>query len=96
MDEQEKKEMGKEETTTTKDDGDKSQTVKETERIRAETDRLNKAIAEKENADARAKIGGVTAGNAAPDKPKERTPAEELAFHRANNWGVKGPEVTPE
>ncbi|KKL90647.1 hypothetical protein LCGC14_1902590 [marine sediment metagenome] len=57
-------------------EGDKSETVKETERIRLETEGLNKAIAEKENADARAKIAGVTDAGIQPEKPVEETNAE--------------------
>ena len=77
--------MGEEQTTegekkevSTNDigEGDKSETVKETERIREETERLNKAIAEKENADARAKIAGVTDAGEQPPKEPEETPAE--------------------
>ena len=77
--------MGEEQTTeekkpetTTEDtgEGDESETVKETKRISAETERLNKTIAEKENADARAKIAGVTDAGIQPEPPKEETPAE--------------------
>ena len=58
------------------DKRDKSETVKDTERIRLETEGLNKAIAEKENADARAKIAGVTDAGIQPEKPVEETNAE--------------------
>lgn len=55
---------------------EKSETVKETERIQAETEQLNKAIAEKANADARAKIAGVADAGQPAEKPAEETPAE--------------------
>ena len=54
----------------------KSDTVKDTERIQAETEQLNKAIAEKANADARAKIAGVADAGQPSGKPKEETPVE--------------------
>ncbi len=77
MDE-EKETKGEEQETKQEDTGEgvQSETVKETERIRAETERLNKAIAEKENADARAKIAGVTDAGVQPEPEKEETPAE--------------------
>lgn len=54
---------------------EKSETVRETERIRRETEELQKAIAEKENADAKAKIAGVSE-SPQPEEKKEETPAE--------------------
>ena len=57
-------------------EGIQSETAKETERINSETERLKKAIAEKENAEARAKIAGVTDAGIQPEKPVEETPAE--------------------
>ena len=59
--------------------GDKSETVKDTERIRAETEELEKALAEKANADARAKVGGVTEAGQSQKKPEEETPKEYRA-----------------
>ena len=76
-----------EEQKTTKEDnreGVQSETVKEIERINADTERLNKAIAEKENADARAKIAGVSdAGQPKPtaeeeEKAKAQKAADEI------------------
>ena len=58
------------------DKGNKSQTVKDTERIRAETEGLNKAIAEKENAEARLKVAGNLEGGQKPIKAEEETPKE--------------------
>ena len=54
-------------------DGDKSETVKDTERIRAETEELEKAIAEKGNAEARAKIAGVVVAGQKKEEEKEET-----------------------
>lgn len=50
--------------------GDKSEALKEIERINAETEKLNKAIAENENAKARQKAGGITEAGQQPPKPK--------------------------
>ena len=58
------------------DKGDKSQTVKDTERIRAETEELEKAIVEKAEAVARAKIGGFSEAGSVKEKPKEETDKE--------------------
>ncbi len=80
MDEEKnKKETEKEgdtEATPSKDAGDKSSADKEIKRINSETERLNKAIAEKANAEARAKAGGVTTLDVGPPKPKEETDEE--------------------
>ena len=64
--------------------GDKSETVKDTERIRAETEELEKAIAEKANADARAKVGGVT--EAGQPAEKEETPKEKASTYIKENF----------
>ena len=55
------------------DQGNKSETAKETKRIRAETEELEKAIAEKGNADARAKIAGVVVAGQKKEEEKEET-----------------------
>lgn len=60
-------------------DGLQSETAKETERINSETEGLDKAIAEKKNADARAKIAGVTDTGTQPPKKVEETPQEYAA-----------------
>jgi hypothetical protein len=57
-------------------EGDKSQTVKDTERIRLETEELNKAVAENENAKARIAIGGGTQGGLKPIEAPPETPKE--------------------
>ena len=60
------------------DAGLQSETERQIERLKFETERLNQAIAEKENADARAKLGGVTYGNQKPVEnidPKEKAKA---------------------
>ena len=56
--------------------GDKSEALKETERLNAETEGLNKAIAENENAKARQKAGGITEAGKSTEKPKTETPHE--------------------
>lgn len=65
----------KEEPVSDADKGVQSETVVETERINADTERLNKAIAENENAKARAKISGVAEAGQMQEK-KEETPKE--------------------
>ena len=62
--------------------GDKSQTVIDTERIRTETEGLNKAIAEKESAEARLKLGGGTEAGQKPITAEEETPKE---YHKRIN-----------
>ena len=78
MSEETIKQEGEEQTKSVKDndEGSQSETVKDTERILAETERLNKAIAEKENAEARAKIAGVVEGPEQVEEKKEETPEE--------------------
>ena len=73
------KEVGKPEDTGK---GDKSQTLIDTERIRTETEGLNKAIAEKESAEARLKLGGGTEAGQKPIKAEEETPKE---YHKRIN-----------
>ena len=55
---------------------EKSQTVQDTERIRKETEELNKSIAEKENAAARAKVAGVADGASDKEEKHEETAKE--------------------
>lgn len=69
-------ETREEKTTPPEETGVLSETAKETIRIHAETEGLNKAIAEKENADARSKIAGVSAGHTPIEEKKEETPQE--------------------
>ena len=72
MDEEKKEET---EPATDTGEGDKPETDEKIERLNADTERINKAIAENENAKAREKIGGITAG-AQPEEKKELTPKE--------------------
>lgn len=63
-----------EDTVANTDDGDKSEAQKQIDRINAETERLNKATAEYEQAKAKAKLGGITSFPAEVPKlsPKEK------------------------
>ena len=56
--------------------GDKSQTVIETERIRSETQELEKAAAEKANVQARLKVAGNLEGGQKPIKAAKETNKE--------------------
>lgn len=78
MDEETTKQEGEEQkgADENNDEGSLTKTAKEIERLNAETERLNKAIAEKANADARAKISGVTDAGNQPVEKKEETPEE--------------------
>ena len=67
MDEQKDKETKTEGTKDDSGEGDESEISKQTKQLRIGTERLNKAIAENEEAKAKAKLGGVT----------EITPKEE-------------------
>ena len=57
------------------EEGVLSETAKATEVLKAETDELNKQIAEKANADARAQIAGVT--TISPKEEKEEITPED-------------------
>lgn len=74
---QQKEEKDEVQKTTAGDtgEGSKSETALETERIRSETEALEKAYAERENAKARLNLGGGTYGNQ-NQKPKEETALE--------------------
>lgn len=78
MDNESKENEGKEsaEAAANNDSGHLSETAKEIENLNRETERLNKALAEKQNAEARAKLGGVTVGAPQKEEPHEETPAE--------------------
>jgi len=67
---------GTENPDNTEEAGDKSEADKEIERVNAETERINKAIAENDNAKARQKMGGVTVAGQQAEKPKAETPKE--------------------
>ena len=71
-----------------------SKANEEIERINAETERLNKSIAENENARARAKLAGISTFSA-PDKPKEDSPKEYARKVLAGEFNDKV-EDTPE
>ena len=77
MDE-EKNIKGKEQEDTTGDsnDRDKSETDEKIKQLNEDTERINKAIAENENAKARQKLGGDSNAGGEKDKTKEETPKE--------------------
>ncbi len=56
--------------------GDESAADEKVKQLNADTERINKAIAENENAKARQKLGGVTEAGQVQEKPKEETPKE--------------------
>ena len=64
--------------TTTEDSGEgvQSETDKKVEQLNADTERINEAIAENENAKARQKLGGQSEAGKPSEKPKEETPEE--------------------
>ena len=72
-------EKEQEEPTGDSEDGAQSPSTDEIDRINAETERIHKAIAEKKNAEARAKLAGVTDAGTQPqqlsreDKAREKT-----------------------
>ena len=68
-------EEGAESTAENTDEGSKSEADKEVERLNADTERINKAIAENENAKAKEKLGGVAEAGQVAEK-KEETPKE--------------------
>ena len=86
---QENKETKTEGTESDSGDGNKSETAKETDQLNIETQELEKAIAEKKNADARSQIAGVTSGKIAEPEKKEETAREY------SDRIMKG-ELTPE
>ena len=53
--------------------GDEPKADEEVERLNADTERIEKAIAEKKNAEARAKLAGVTVGKSPAEEPKRDT-----------------------
>ena len=73
---EEVKEEIKPDTAENTSEGNESKTNDEVEKINADTERINKAIAENENAKARQRLGGITEAGKAPEKPKEETPQE--------------------
>lgn len=74
-------EKSKEDAGTSKDAGVQSEADKKIAELNAETERLNKAIAENENAKARARLGGVSdAGQAKPtDEETKKVEAQKAA-----------------
>lgn len=78
---QETKEEGVEKTETeaaveNPEDRHKSKADIEIERINADTERIEKAIADNANAKARLKLGGGSEAGSLQEKPKEETPKE--------------------
>jgi len=77
MDEEQKtKRVKKEGATEDNGEGHKLTKAEEIEQLNVETERLEKAIAEKKNAEARAQISGVVDAGEQPPEKKEETPAE--------------------
>lgn len=62
-------------------EGHESKANAEIEQLNADTERLEKAIAEHKNAEARAKVAGISLGPQPEEKPKELTPQEALEEH---------------
>ncbi len=65
-----------EEPTGDTEEGIQSAADEKVKRLNADTERINQAIAENENAKARQKLSGVTEAGQSPEKPKEETPHE--------------------
>ena len=62
----------KQKSTADNDEGDEPTTDEEVKRLNIDTERINKAIAENENAKARQKLGGISeAGSPSVKKPEE-------------------------
>jgi len=77
MNEEKTNEQAEQEATATDNDaGNEPQADEEVKRLNEETERLNRAIAEKENAEARAKAGGITTAGKEPEKQKEISDVE--------------------
>lgn len=76
MDEKEITQEESEDTTGNHGEGDKSEVDEKVEQLNADTERINQAIAENENAKARQKLSGVAEAGRPTEKPKEETPAE--------------------
>ncbi len=73
MDEEKKEES---ESTENNEDGVQPTTDEEVKRINEDTERINKAIAENENAKARQKMSGRAEGGTEPAKPEPETDEE--------------------
>ena len=67
-------------------EGDKPKENEEVERLNAETERINKAIAENENAKAREKLGGVTTAGNKIEEPKKLTETEAAKEYIDKNF----------
>ena len=80
----EEKKKGKESPTNDENEGVQSEADKKVEQLNADTERINQAIAENENAKAREKLGGVTEGKQ-DTKPVEETPEEYAKKVMAND-----------
>lgn len=72
----EKKQTGEGEAAKPEEDGVQSETDKRIAELNEDTERINKAIAENDNAKARKAIGGETDAGQQPEKAKEETPKE--------------------
>ena len=68
---EEEKRKKPEESAGGSEEGVQSEADKKVEQLNADTERINKAIAENENAKARQKLGGITEAGQQPVKEKE-------------------------
>ena len=75
MTDEEKVDKGTKDTTDAEKDGVQSETDKQVEQLEADTERINKALAENENAKARERLAGKAEAGAEPVKTEE-TPQE--------------------
>ena len=94
MDEQKKEtteEKKPEESTSNPDEGGESETDKKVKSLNADTERINIAIAENENAKARQKLGGVTEAGQQPVK-KEMSDVEYAQKARSGELNLEKKE----
>lgn len=91
--EHKEKETSSEEQNPTGDNakGDKSEAVKQTERLNKETEELELAIAKKKEVEARAKLGGVTGF---PSQVPEKSPKEKAQEYARGVMQGKLPDET--
>ncbi|NHZ84434.1 MAG: hypothetical protein GWP19_00960 [Planctomycetia bacterium] len=68
----------------------KSETDIKVEHLNADTERINQAIAENENARARQKLGGLAEAGSVKEKPKEESNKEYVDKLRKNGWRADG------
>ena len=79
---EEKKKVDEETTTPTEADGAESEADIKIKQLNADTERINKAIAENENAKARQKLGGVSEAGQTPVVKEETDEDKAKAFEK--------------